>query len=148
MAHVAPNPTFPVQYLILHSTNTPPHLTPSTADITRQHRASGCLQNKYHFIIERDGTVGNARPVNQPGLHANKQYNKCSIGICLVGGMGKDGKGEDNYTETQIESLLRLAGNLQDEFPGAKVVGWYELSQSPNETSPHFDVEATCWQVR
>ena len=133
-----PNST---QYLILHSSNSLPSQNLTAADLERQHRYQGCLSIKYHFVIRRDGTVEAGRPLDQIGLHANKQYNKCSIGICLVGGKGKDGKPEDNYTDAQYYSLWTVINGLRETFPQAKVVGWYELSQSPNETSPHFNVQ-------
>ena len=130
-----------VQYLVLHSSNSLPTQNLTAADLERQHRSQGCLSIKYHFVICRDGTVDAGRALNQIGLHANRQYNKCSIGICLVGGKGKDGKPEDNYTHEQYEALNRVLTGLLDTFPEAQVVGWYELSQSSNETSPHFDVQ-------
>lgn len=130
-----------VQYLIVHCSNSLPSENLTAADIERTHRAQGCLSIRYHFVIRRDGTVEAGRPLNQIGLHANKQYNKCSIGICLVGGRGKGGKPEDNYTKAQKDALVRVLTVLQYTFYQAKVVGWNELSQSPNETCPNFDVQ-------
>lgn len=81
------------------------------------------------------------RALNQIGLHANKQYNKCSIGICLVGGKGANGRPEANYTEAQYEALCRTLRGLMDTFPESRVVGWNELSQSPADTCPNFNVQ-------
>jgi N-acetyl-anhydromuramyl-L-alanine amidase AmpD len=139
VALVTPNPH--IQFLILHCSNSLPSQDLSAEDLARQHRSQGCLSIKYHFVIRRDGSVETGRALNQIGLHANKQYNAKSIGICLVGGKGKDGKPEANYTEAQYEALVRVITQLEDTFPQAKVVGWNELSQSPNETCPNFDVQ-------
>ena len=130
-----------VQYLVIHSSNSLPSENLTAADLERQHRSQGCLSIKYHFVIRRDGTLEAGRPLDQIGLHANKQYNKCSVGICLVGGKGKDGKPEDNYTDYQYVALTLTCQGLLETFPQAKVVGWSDLSASPNETSPHFDVQ-------
>lgn len=72
--------------------------------------ASG-LSIGYHYVIRRDGTVETGRPVSEAGAHA-KGYNSTSIGICLVGGIDKDGKAEDNFTPEQWNSLIKLTAKL------------------------------------
>lgn len=69
----------------------------------------------YHYVIRRDGTVEDGRPVDQVGAHA-KGHNSKSIGICLVGGINKDGKAEANYTPVQWEALLNLVVKLAKSY--------------------------------
>ena len=61
----------------------------------------------YHYVIRRDGTIENGRPITEAGAHA-KGYNANSIGICLVGGIDNNGKAENNFTAAQWQSLLKL----------------------------------------
>ena len=44
----------------------------------------------YHYIIRRNGKLEKGRPEEYSGAHA-PSHNSRSIGICLVGGMAKDG---------------------------------------------------------
>ena len=70
----------------------------------------------YHYVIRRDGTVETGRPESEPGAHT-KGYNSTSIGICLVGGINQDtGKPENNYTEAQWQSLLKLTSSLAKKY--------------------------------
>lgn len=39
----------------------------------------------YHFLIARDGTVYEGRPLQYQGAHAGGDNNKLNIGICLLG---------------------------------------------------------------
>ena len=54
----------------------------------------------------RDGTVEDGRDINVSGAHA-AGFNSVSVGVCLVGGRGKDNKAENNFTEAQMASFKR-----------------------------------------
>lgn len=125
-----------VKYLVVHSSNSSHIENLTAADLERQHRAQGCLSIKYHFVIRRDGTLEAGRPLDQIGLHASRQWNNQSIGICMVGGMGTHAA---NYTLPQFETLYRTLRDLLDTFPNALPVGWNDLS--PADPSPYFDVK-------
>lgn len=95
----------------------------------------------YHFLIDRDGTIGFGRDINKTGAHT-KGHNTNTIGICLIGGHGgtKTDKFEDHYTPEQEEALLLLLNSM-------KQAGWYTKLTGHNQYAakgcpcfyvPHF----------
>ena len=68
----------------------------------------------YHFVIDRDGTVANGRPVEQVGAHV-RGHNANSIGIALMGGFGgaADDMFADHYTPAQDKALRKLIADLR-----------------------------------
>jgi N-acetylmuramoyl-L-alanine amidase len=101
----------------------------------------GWSDNGYHFLIDRDGTVAEGRPIERTGAHV-KGHNTGTIGISLFGGGGgaKDGVFEDNFTAAQGEALRGLVARLQSEYgPGLKLSGHHEYA---NKACPCFDVRA------
>jgi N-acetyl-anhydromuramyl-L-alanine amidase AmpD len=108
------------------------------SDIDRWHRERGWLGCGYHFVIKRDGTVEDGRPLEKTGAHVRGMNSK-SKGICLVGGMNRAKSGaEVNYTDEQMEALRKLIDDLRDEhFPDAKVAGHVDFDN--HKTCPNFD---------
>lgn len=53
----------------------------------RAHKMKGWACIGYHFIISRDGTVYEGRPIAYQGAHAVGDNNKGNIGICLMGNL-------------------------------------------------------------
>lgn len=91
----------------------------------------------YHYVIKRDGTLEAGRPLEQAGAHATN-HNQHSIGICLVGGVKKDGvTPEDNFTEAQFARLASLLRELRTKFPMASIHGHNEFA---NKACPVFSV--------
>lgn len=83
----------------------------------------------YHFVIDRDGTVLEGRPVERQGAHVSG-HNKTTIGVCLIGGLRDDGTSSahdsflDNFTQKQRAAVLDLIDDLMNAHPGIKrVVG-------------------------
>lgn len=94
----------------------------------------------YHFVIDRDGTVAEGRPVEKVGAHV-KGHNTHSIGICLLGGHGstRNDAFEDNFTDAQDKALRRLLSQLKIEHPEInKISGHNEYS---NKACPGFNVD-------
>jgi N-acetyl-anhydromuramyl-L-alanine amidase AmpD len=110
----------------------------------------------YHFVIRRDGTLEQGRPLERAGAHTTG-HNARSIGICLVGGIqdgtGGDanadgiideyenrfrGKPEANYTPAQWATLRRAVKDLKVWFPSATVHGHNEFAA---RACPCFDVQ-------
>lgn len=104
----------------------------------------------YHFVIDTDGTVETGRQVGEIGAHV-KGHNRNSVGICLVGGITKEGKNHAEYTAEQWQALYKLLRELESQHPKAKIYGHRDLSPdlngdgsiTPNEwvkACPCFDV--------
>lgn len=51
----------------------------------RVHKSKGWACIGYHFVVSRDGTVYEARPIKYQGAHATGDNNIGNIGICLMG---------------------------------------------------------------
>lgn len=93
----------------------------------------------YHFLIDRDGTVVEGRPVATSGAHT-RGHNSNSIGISLFGGHGstKTDAFSDNFTAEQGVALQNLIDRLKTEYPTiAKVSGHNEYA---NKACPGFQV--------
>ena len=107
--------------IVIHCAATKPSMDIGKKEINLWHRQRGFfnipsgLSIGYHFVIRRDGTVEQGRPIDQPGAHA-KGHNSHSIGICLVGGISAEGKPEANYTPVQWGSLIELVIKLAKTY--------------------------------
>ena len=85
----------------------------------------------YHYLIDRDGTVTEGRPIERAGAHA-KGYNKHSVGIALWGGHGgsQHDTFDTHFTPEQDRALRRLIATLRMEYPAIQRV------RGHNEVSP------------
>lgn len=128
-----------VKFLVVHCSASPPTLDAGAKDIDRWHRDRGFLKLGYHFVIRRDGTVETGRRLDERGAHA-EDFNHCSLGICLVGGVDAKGKPQDNFTERQKDNLGLLLTGLLKTHPGAEVLGHRDLP-NVNKACPSFDVK-------
>lgn len=106
--------------------------------IDRIHRSNGWLCIGYHFVILRDGTIQNGRPIDSIGAHV-KGYNEKSIGICLIGGIDRNGDSVDNFTVEQKNSLRELIDWLRSIYTDAEVLGHRDFPDVAKDC-PCFDV--------
>ena len=104
--------------------------------ITRWHKARGFATIGYHYVIYRDGSIHEGRPLEQIGAHC-VGHNKHSIGICYIGGCASDGKTpKDTRTSEQKEALLALLRRLKARFPNATIHGHRDFAA---KACPSFD---------
>jgi N-acetylmuramoyl-L-alanine amidase len=127
-----------VKFLVVHCSYTPPAMDIGASDIDRWHREKGWLGIGYHFVIKRDGTIENGRPITKQGAHV-KGLNNRSIGVCMIGGMLPSKSGPDiNYTDAQWKTLREKLDELRkDHFPHATVKGHTDFDKG--KTCPNFD---------
>jgi N-acetylmuramoyl-L-alanine amidase len=127
-----------VKFIAVHCSATPPSQDIGFKEIDRMHRLRGFLYCGYHYIIRRDGSIETGRTLTQRGSHV-EDFNDCSIGVCLVGGVDTKLKPAANFTDSQLDSLRGVVQTLQDLFPGAVVQGHRDF---PNvaKACPSFDV--------
>lgn len=131
--------------IIVHCAATRPEwmdgrpLTDKIAEIDRWHRARGWSGIGYHYLIDRDGKVGEGRPVEKTGAHV-KGHNTGTIGICLIGGHGaaKDDEFSDHFTQAQDKALRKLITKLRREHPSIRYVSGH--NQYANKGCPGFYV--------
>jgi len=117
--------------LVVHVSATPPHMDIGVKEIDAMHRARGWSGIGYHFVIRRNGEIEIGRPLNEIGAHV-AGYNSRSVGVCMVGGVDRSGRPEDNATPQQYASLENLLKQLSTTFPAARVCGHRDLSPDKN----------------
>ncbi|UZT50404.1 endolysin [Enterobacter phage 04_vB_Eclo_IJM] len=94
------------EQLLTQSSSTvaqPSRIRTSVDTIRMWHKQQGWLDVGYHFVIKRDGTVEEGRPVDVEG-HTLRTGIR-SVGVCLVGGIDAKGKFEANFTPAQMNAL-------------------------------------------
>ncbi|NCT81934.1 MAG: lysozyme [Comamonadaceae bacterium] len=129
-----------VKFLVVHCTATPASRDLSASDIDRMHRLErGWLAIGYHFVVRRDGTVERGRPETARGAHV-ENWNHCSIGVCLVGGVDAKLKPEANFTPAQFESLSKLLHELEQRYPTAVIQGHRDFP-GVAKACPSFNVK-------
>lgn len=115
----------------------------STADKTREVRrwhvqGNGWSDIGYHYLIDRDGTVIEGRPIERIGAHV-RGHNTGTVGISLYGGHG--GASTDNFadhfTPEQDAALRQLLTDLGERFPIKRITGHNRYSA---KACPCFDV--------
>jgi N-acetylmuramoyl-L-alanine amidase len=125
-----------INEIIIHCAATREGRDFTVEDITRWHKAGGFATIGYHYVIYRDGSIHEGRPLEQIGAHC-VGHNKHSIGICYIGGCASDGKTpKDTRTSEQKEALLALLRRLKARFPNATIHGHREFAA---KACPSFD---------
>ena len=116
-------------FIVVHHTGNPLDDDLSAEEIHRSHIVnngwSGC---GYHFIIRKDGTIEEGRPLWAMGSHAYGE-NWRSVGVHLCGNFEISVP-----TEAQIESAAYLIGWLCD---------YYDLTPTAETVVGHRDLMAT-----
>jgi len=133
-----PKPLTEVKYIAVHCSATPGDRDIGAKELDRMHRERGFRCIGYHFVIRRDGTAETGRPITEPGAHV-EDWNHCSLGVCLIGGVDAKLRAEPNFTEDQLQALRELLVELLTKFPDATVQGHRDF---PNvaKACPSFDV--------
>jgi hypothetical protein len=101
--------------IILHCAATKPSMDVGVKEIKQWHLERGFSDIGYHWVIRRDGTLEKGRDESIAGAHC-KNHNARSIGICLVGGLSKDNKSEDNFNKEQFDTLAELIKDIRNRY--------------------------------
>lgn len=133
--------------IIIHCTATRPDWwksKPAKAkvnEIRQWHLDRGWSDIGYHYLIDRDGTVVEGRPLEKTGAHV-KGKNTGTVGISLLGGFGGSASDQfdDHFTEEQAIVLKKLIADLKEDYPSiTKVTGHNQYS---SKACPCFSVPA------
>ena len=125
-----------INLIIVHCSATPEGKDFTVDDITRWHKARGFKTIGYHYVIYRDGTIHEGRPVSEIGAHC-VGHNANSIGVCYIGGLAADGKTpKDTRTDAQKLSLRNLLSQLKKSYPGVAIRGHRDFAA---KACPSFD---------
>lgn len=127
-----------INKIIIHCSATPEGRDYTVAQIREWHmKGNGWQDIGYHYVIYRDGTIHEGRPVEQIGAHCYG-YNAHSIGVCYIGGIAADKTPKDTRTEAQKTALRKFVKELLAKYPGATVHGHNEFAK---KACPCFDVK-------
>lgn len=121
-----------IDLIVVHCAATTPDKDLGVVEIRRMHQAKGWSDVGYHFVIRRNGRVEKGRDESVVGSHVSG-YNATSLGVCLVGGANKEGRGENNFTPEQFESLKIVLSDLRKRYPTARMCGHRDLSPDRNK---------------
>lgn len=113
--------------IFVHCSATKPSMDVGVREISQWHKELGWLAVGYHFIIRRDGTIEEGRPVDVVGSHV-KDWNSKSVGVCLVGGIDDKGRYEANFTPAQMQSLKEKLADLKDLYPDAEIKAHHDIA--------------------
>lgn len=129
----------PVHTIIVHCAATPEGKDFTVADIRAWHRGRGWSDIGYHYVVYRDGSIHEGRPVSQVGAHV-AGHNTGTIGVCYIGGVAADGKtAKDTRTTEQRASLRWLVAELAKLHGADRIAGHREYAA---KACPSFDVRA------
>ena len=129
-----------INQIVIHCADTPEGIYFDSNDIRKWHiEENGWTDIGYHYIILLDGTLELGRKVEVQGAHVSG-FNTSSIGICYIGGKGRNGKGKDTRTDVQKTQLIGLLKSLKIQYPNAEILGHRDF---PNVTKecPSFDAK-------
>ena len=128
------------KYIILHCTATKEGKNYTVEDIHKWHLNNGWSGIGYHYVIYLDGTIHQGRNFDSVGAHCTARNND-SIGICLIGGLSKDGKtAKDTRNDLQKQSLYKLVEYLLDEY-NLSINDVYCHNQFANKACPSFKID-------
>lgn len=116
--------------IILHDSHTKPGIERVVNWLRWNGRKQGLLDIGYHFVIDRDGHLTEARPMALIGTHT-PGHDMDSIGVCLIGGLddSEPPRVVDNFTEDQKRTLFDLVRKLKRDYGGISLAGHDELTQ-------------------
>lgn len=135
-----------IDQVIIHCADTRPlwwqgkTTSQKVEEVRRWHvQDNGWSDVGYHYLIDRDGTIAEGRPIHRVGAHT-RGHNKGSIGIMLFGGHNSsaDDDFHDNFTKAQEASLRKLIDELKRVYPITLINGHNEYA---NKACPGFSVQ-------
>lgn len=130
--------------IIIHCSATKEGHDYTVEDIDRWHKARGFKGIGYHYVIYRDGTIVEGRPLNKQGAHCTG-HNKDTIGICYIGGLDYEGNPMDTRTISQENAMINLVKELMSKYPTIKKVSGH--NKYANKACPSFDVDDWMWRI-
>lgn len=140
---------FNPEWIVGHCSATPPSMADVDAYwIDRLHRRQGWMGCGYHEVITRPQPGKPAqrqnhargfpcRPITRPGAHVGgcgREWNRITLGICMVGGVDEKGNPEANFHPDQIELFLEAVLEYREKFDIqlVQVIGHRDLIRMTN----------------
>lgn len=119
-------PQLPAKYLTIHCAATIEGRDHKAAEVSKWDIARfGCIS--YHWVVEIDGTAVRTLDDQHRGAHVGG-HNTGNLGVCYIGGLGRDGQPKDTRTEAQKTSLREIVAAYKRKYPGIEVKGHRDWS--------------------
>lgn len=112
-----------VRFLTIHCAATIEGRDHKVDEITGWHKG----RPPYHWVVELDGRAQRTLADTAIGAHVGGK-NTGNIGVCYIGGLGRDGKPKDTRTAAQRKSLREIVEAYQRKYPGIDVKGHRDWS--------------------
>ena len=127
-----------IKYIVVHCTATPQ--TATIAAIQRYWKDHlGWKSPGYHYIIEPSGNVVQLHPEEKPS-NGVKGYNSNAVHLSYIGGVNSFNMPQDNRTQAQKDSMLRLIKELKFRYPMAVIQGHHDFP-GVKKACPSFDAK-------
>lgn len=144
-----------INTIYVHCSATPEGKPFNAKAIDEMHRARGFKKIGYHYVVLLDGTVEKGRSEEEIGAHV-QGHNANSIGVCYIGGIGRDAQGhlkaKDTRTPEQKAALRQLMVQLKLKYPNAVIRGHRDASPDRNGdgkiTPNEFIKDCPCFDAR
>lgn len=127
------------KYVVIHHSEVVSRHT--AKDVHQWHLNKGWAGCGYHFFVDKDGEIFEARPVWAVGAHMHG-YNKESVGICFEGDFNKE-----QMNKKQEDAAVMLVALLSLSYDNAKVVRQCDLSKEKAGPGANFPFEDFCQKV-
>lgn len=100
-------------------------------DLKAEFKRKGWKNPGYHYVVMPNGRIECMLP--EDGISNGVQgYNSTSINVAYIGGIDEKGKGVDNRTDAQKNSLKKILTELKQKYPDAKIMGHRDISPDKN----------------
>lgn len=127
------------RYLVLDQTFTKLHRNLTSEEIRARCKEKGYFGHIFHFIILRDGTIEEGRPVEKLSPVPRVLLEEC-VSVLLVGGSSIRNRPIDNFTPEQKQSVRLLTDTFRKDHPDLQVILRDELIRRDEEDRMVFDV--------
>lgn len=111
----------------------------SVNDIHSWHLQNGWAGIGYHFLVRKDGSVHECRPIDTVGAHAGN-HNSYSIGICFEGNFEVE-----TMSDAQKKAGAELVSYIKGLYPTIKTVGKHKdycSTSCPGKNFPFAEIAA------
>ena len=134
-------PRLHTRHLVVHCSATKPEQNIGVVEIRKWHVEERRWSDVgYHYIIRRNGRLEKGRPEDLGGAHV-QGHNHDTVGICLVGGVDGQNEPQQNFTESQFATLLKLLVTLKKRYPQAHITGHRDFP-GVDKACPCFNAHA------
>lgn len=104
-----------IESIAIHCSFSPQGRGDNANDIDQWHLSRGWSGIGYHYVVLEDGTVLKGRWLDYPGAHIGG-FNKKTIGIVRIGGMGPGGIAVNDATPEQEQAIAMLSKLLVEMY--------------------------------